>query len=104
MKNDMDLRVDLGLDLNKYIEDEKIVLFDDEHFMRAALRCAETAAAAGEVPVGAVAVKDGIIIAKAINPNADPKANIFTPDDQNALAAVCIDTAKAVMKAAKETL
>ena len=47
---------------------------------------------------------NGIIIAKAINPNADPKANIFTPDDQNALAAVCIDTAKAVMKAAKETL
>ena len=67
MKNDMDLRVDLGLDLNKYIEDEKIVLFDDEHFMRAALRCAETAAAAGEVPVGAVAVKDGEIIAKAWN-------------------------------------
>ncbi len=47
---------------------------------------------------------NGIIIAKAINPNADPKANIGTPEDQNALAAVCIDTAKAIVKAAKEKL
>ena len=47
---------------------------------------------------------NGIIIAKAINPNADPKANIGTPDDQNALAAVCIDTAKAIVEAAKKTL
>lgn len=45
---------------------------------------------------------NGIIIAKAINPNADPKANIGTLDDQNALAAVCIDTAKAIFKAAKK--
>ena len=54
-------------DVTKYVEDGKPVLFGDEHFMRAALRCAENAAAAGEVPVGAVAVKDGIIIAKAWN-------------------------------------
>ncbi|MBO5958914.1 MAG: tRNA adenosine(34) deaminase TadA, partial [Lentisphaeria bacterium] len=54
-------------DVTKYIENSQPVLFDDEHFMRAALRCAENAAAAGEVPVGAVAVKDGIIIAKAWN-------------------------------------
>lgn len=51
----------------KYIEQSRPVLFDDEHFMRAALRCAETAAAAGEVPVGAVAVKNGEILAKAWN-------------------------------------
>ena len=54
-------------DITKYIEDSQPIIFDDEHFMRAALRCAEIAAAAGEVPVGAVAVKDGIIIAKAWN-------------------------------------
>ena len=43
------------------------IIFNDEHFMRAALRLAETAFEAGEVPVGAVAVKDGMIIAKAWN-------------------------------------
>lgn len=59
-------RVELP-DVTKYVEDGQPVLFGDEHFMRAALRCAENAAAAGEVPVGAVAVKDGIIIAKAWN-------------------------------------
>ena len=41
--------------------------FDDEHFMRKALRQAEIAFAAGEVPVGAVAVKDNCIIARASN-------------------------------------
>lgn len=46
---------------------EPVIVFDDEHFMRAALRCAEKAYEAGEVPIGAVAVKDGIIIAKAWN-------------------------------------
>ena len=43
------------------------IQFDDEHFMRAALRCAENAMAAGEVPVGAVAVRNGEIIARAWN-------------------------------------
>ena len=42
-------------------------LFSDESYMRAALRLAERAAADGEVPVGAVAVKDGAVIAKAWN-------------------------------------
>lgn len=54
-------------DVTPYIQDSKPVLFDDEHFMRAALRCAENAAAAGEVPVGAVAVRNGEILAKAWN-------------------------------------
>ncbi|MFA7232384.1 MAG: tRNA adenosine(34) deaminase TadA [Victivallaceae bacterium] len=44
-----------------------MILFDDEHFMRKALAQAEIAAAAGEVPVGAVAVKDGVIIARSAN-------------------------------------
>jgi tRNA(adenine34) deaminase len=44
-----------------------IIVFDDEHFMRLALRQAENAAASGEVPVGAVAVKDGRVLAKAYN-------------------------------------
>jgi len=46
---------------------EPPIIFSDEHFMKAALRLAETAFEAGEVPVGAVAVKDGMIIAKSYN-------------------------------------
>ena len=40
---------------------------DDERFMRMALREAEKAAAAAEVPVGAVLVKDGRLLGKAHN-------------------------------------
>src|SRR6266700_6920852 len=39
----------------------------DESFMREALRLANKAAAAGEVPIGAVAVREGKIIARAHN-------------------------------------
>ena len=38
-----------------------------EFFMKAALRLAEQSAAEGEVPVGAVIVKDGVIIAEGRN-------------------------------------
>lgn len=41
--------------------------FDDEYYMRKALDAAERAAEEGEVPVGAVAVKDCKIIARAWN-------------------------------------
>ncbi|HRU02215.1 MAG TPA: tRNA adenosine(34) deaminase TadA [Victivallales bacterium] len=41
--------------------------FDDEYYMRKAIALAEMAAEEGEVPVGAVAVKEGKIIAKAWN-------------------------------------
>lgn len=48
--------------------DEPAVPFlNDEYFMRAALRQAETAGSEDEVPIGAVAVKDGVIIAHAWN-------------------------------------
>ncbi|CAG0911996.1 unnamed protein product, partial [Cyprideis torosa] len=40
---------------------------DDERWMRLALEEADTAALAGEVPVGAVVVKDGVLLAKAGN-------------------------------------
>ena len=40
---------------------------DDEHWMRAALAEAEKGAAKGEVPVGAVVVRNGEIIARACN-------------------------------------
>lgn len=40
---------------------------DDERFMLEALREAEKAAAIGEVPVGAVVVKDGAVVAGAHN-------------------------------------
>src|SRR4051794_25236696 len=39
----------------------------DEHFMRESLRQAQKASAAGEVPVGAVIVREGKIIARAHN-------------------------------------
>ncbi|HRE14138.1 MAG TPA: deaminase, partial [Usitatibacteraceae bacterium] len=37
---------------------------DDERFLREALALAEAAATAGEVPVGAVVVKDGVIVGR----------------------------------------
>jgi tRNA(adenine34) deaminase len=40
---------------------------DDEFFMREALSLAQQAAAAGEVPVGAVVVKDGQIVGRGSN-------------------------------------
>jgi tRNA(adenine34) deaminase len=46
---------------------QKEIVFDDEYYMRQALALAEIAADDGEVPVGALAVKDGRIIAKAWN-------------------------------------
>jgi tRNA(adenine34) deaminase len=44
-----------------------IELRGDEYFMREALRMASKAAQAGEVPVGAVVVREGRIIARAHN-------------------------------------
>ena len=40
---------------------------DDERWMREALTLAEEAGAAGDVPVGAVVVRDGVVIARAAN-------------------------------------
>lgn len=50
----------------------------DEKYMREALALAAQAAAAGEVPVGAVVVKDGRIIGRGYNrpiTNSDPTAH-----------------------------
>ena len=47
------------------VESEKAL--DDEYFMREALRLAALAAEMDEVPVGAVIVKDGEILARAYN-------------------------------------
>ena len=44
-----------------------LIVYDDEHFMRAALRQAEIAFDNDEVPVGAVAVRNGMIIARSSN-------------------------------------
>jgi tRNA(adenine34) deaminase len=44
-----------------------IDLLSDEHFMREALRQARRAFAAAEVPVGAVIVREGRVIARAFN-------------------------------------
>jgi len=51
----------------RFDDRETINLLDDAHYMRAALKCAQMAFDAGEVPVGAVAVRDGVIIAKSWN-------------------------------------
>ncbi len=40
---------------------------DDEYFMQRALALAEKAAASGEVPVGAVLVRDGAVIGEGFN-------------------------------------
>lgn len=48
-------------------EFEPIIKYDDEYYMRIALKQAEQAEAQGEVPVGAVAVKDGNIIGRTYN-------------------------------------
>jgi tRNA(adenine34) deaminase len=50
----------------------------DEAFMREALELAAEAARAGEVPVGAVVVKDGVVIGRGYNrpiSSADPTAH-----------------------------
>jgi tRNA(adenine34) deaminase len=50
----------------------------DQQFMRQAIEQAQLAALAGEVPVGSVLVRDGVIIAKAFNKpiaNHDPSAH-----------------------------
>lgn len=39
----------------------------DEQFMREALKCAKKAAALGEAPIGAVIVRDGVIISRGYN-------------------------------------
>jgi tRNA(adenine34) deaminase len=52
--------------------------FEDEGFMREALDDARRGAAAGEVPVGAVVVMDGVIVGRAHNAPialADPTAH-----------------------------
>ena len=48
-------------------EEAPFEIFTDEYFMRGAFREAEKAMMHHEVPVGAVAVKDGMIIARAFN-------------------------------------
>ena len=48
-------------------EFEPIIKYDDEYYMRIALKQAEQAEAEGEVPIGAVIVKDGTIIGRTYN-------------------------------------
>ena len=57
---------------------EKSVAADDERFMRMALDEARAAAEEGEVPIGAVVVCDGEVVARAHNrreTDADPSAH-----------------------------
>jgi tRNA(adenine34) deaminase len=51
---------------------------DDEHWMRLALQEAEKALPYGDVPIGAVAVRDGVVIGRGFNrreADADPTAH-----------------------------
>ena len=52
---------------------EDIVLMEDEKFMEEAIKLALTAAELDEVPVGAVVVRDGRIIASAYNTREQSK-------------------------------
>ena len=54
-------------DLNEQPEDAPILITGDEHFMREALRQARKAAKQDEVPIGAVIVHAGHVIARAWN-------------------------------------
>ena len=48
----------------------------DQAYMRRALELARAAEAAGEVPVGAVIVRDGAVIAEGIQPpDLDPRSD-----------------------------
>src|SRR6478672_6192327 len=49
------------------VEDSSIGGALDEQYMRAALQLAQHAAAAGEVPVGAVVVKEHVIVGRGFN-------------------------------------
>jgi tRNA(adenine34) deaminase len=49
------------------VSQDNIETTQDEAFMREALRLAQSAAEAGEVPVGAVLVRDGVIIGRGAN-------------------------------------
>jgi tRNA(adenine34) deaminase len=56
------------LNIGKNMSDAPIIdSHSDDHFMREALRQAARACEAGEVPVGAVVVREGRIIARAFN-------------------------------------
>ena len=51
---------------------------DDEYFMREALSMARSAECLGEVPVGAVVVRDGLFAGRGLNPpigESDPTAH-----------------------------
>ncbi len=51
---------------------------NDQRFMQAALELSDQAAAAGEVPVGAVVVRDGVIVGRGFNSpisHQDPSAH-----------------------------
>lgn len=63
----------------------------DEHFMRVALLLAERAEAMGEVPVGAVVVRDGVIIGRGCNAplgSHDPTAHAEIVAMRDAAAAI----------------
>ncbi len=53
--------------MNGHLQKDKIIVFDDEYYMRRALDQARIAASRGEVPVGAVIVGEQGILARAYN-------------------------------------
>jgi tRNA(adenine34) deaminase len=56
-----------GRDLTSASRQKEVSPSDDEKFMREALSLAREAAASGEVPVGAVVVKDGAVVGRGYN-------------------------------------
>ena len=60
----------------------------DEHFMRLAMQEAEKAAAAGDVPVGAVIVKNGEIIARGHN-TREQRGDVLGHAELEAIRSAC---------------
>lgn len=57
----------IDFDSNDNMLNQGFNVWNDEYFMEVALSCAEKAMKKGDVPVGAVAVKNGMIIARSWN-------------------------------------
>ena len=62
----------------------------DAKFMKEALRLAKEAAERGEIPVGAVIVKDGDIIARASN-HREEKQNALSHAETEAISIACAE-------------
>lgn len=74
--------------MGRFRSESKRAAEDDMGFMRAALEEARSAERAGELPVGAVVVCGGEVIAKAAN-RTEERGNALSHAELNAITAAC---------------